>query len=235
MTAGSSRRPSNIQILSWCWVAAAVNVVVGDYFPPENLPMDGDRYIEMLKDYMLTFLTIDAYNFFMHDSAYHRAKKVTKFFLEYNVQMLGWPNSSPNFNPMENCWAYRNRKLRQCDTLVSLHLQTQHSRTSAVCELLILLLFFFLVKYKKACFSHLNCTLSEKPAIAFYWLLAKVRPLWQLPVSDLLLFSEMAHKCPEDELIWILVWKLEHPEHCYWQASWCKSVSGKAQKLKRNL
>lgn len=64
---------------------------------------------------MLIFLNIHG-SFFMYDLApCHKAKKAENFFSENNAQVLDWPGDLPYLNPIENCWAYIKRKLRQYD------------------------------------------------------------------------------------------------------------------------
>jgi hypothetical protein len=49
---------------------------------------------------------------FMQDNApCHRAKIVQKVFKKFNVQVLPWPANSPYLNPIENLWAWLNKKV----------------------------------------------------------------------------------------------------------------------------
>lgn len=50
----------------------------------------------------------------MHDSApCHKAKRITKFLSDNNVNVLSWPGNSPDMNPIETLWAIVKNKLRK--------------------------------------------------------------------------------------------------------------------------
>lgn len=49
---------------------------------------------------------------FMHDMApAHRAASTTRFLAEKGINILDWPGNSPDLNPIENVWAYVQRRL----------------------------------------------------------------------------------------------------------------------------
>lgn len=73
-----------------------------DYFLSKNVAMKGDYYIEVLKEHLLVFYDIHAFDFLMHDGALaHRSKSVEKFLTDNNIEALDWPGDSPELNPIE--------------------------------------------------------------------------------------------------------------------------------------
>lgn len=89
----------------------------GLYFLPKNSTMNADRYIGVLNDHMLSFFDIHGCSTFMHDSApCHKAKKVTNWLSDRDIQVLDWPGNSADLNPIENCWNYMKDRLASVDT-----------------------------------------------------------------------------------------------------------------------
>ena len=67
--------------------------------------MNIDFYLQVLEDNMLDFYNIHGSELFMHDSApCHKARKVTRYLKQKQMNILEWPGNSPDLNPIENCW-----------------------------------------------------------------------------------------------------------------------------------
>ena len=75
----------------------------GLYFLPKGQTMNASRYISVLDDHLLNFLSIHGCTTFQHDSApCHETKSVMNWFHTKNVTMLKWAGNSPHLNPIEN-------------------------------------------------------------------------------------------------------------------------------------
>lgn len=60
---------------------------------------------------------------FMHDGApCHKAKSVTKFLAENNVQTLPWPGNSPDMNAIENLWGIVKKRLKKINITTKVQL-----------------------------------------------------------------------------------------------------------------
>ena len=80
-------------------------------FLPKGQTMNASRYISVLDDHLLTFLSIHGCTTFQHDSApCHKAKSVMNWFHTKNVTMLKWAGNSPDLNPIENLWTLIKKK-----------------------------------------------------------------------------------------------------------------------------
>ena len=77
----------------------------GLYFLPKNKKMIANLYLQVLEDYMLNFYNIRDIEMFMHDSApCHKARKVTRYLKQKQINILEWPGNSPDLNPIKNYW-----------------------------------------------------------------------------------------------------------------------------------
>ena len=84
----------------------------GLYCLPKGQTMNASRYISVLDDHLLHFMSIHGCTTFQQDSAScHKAKSVMKWFQTKKVRMLNWPGNSPDLNPIENLWALIKKKV----------------------------------------------------------------------------------------------------------------------------
>ena len=75
----------------------------GLYFFPNN-KKDADLHLQVLEDHMFNFYNIHGSEVLMDDSApCHKARKVTRYFKQKQINILEWPGNSPDLNPIENC------------------------------------------------------------------------------------------------------------------------------------
>ena len=70
---------------------------------PKGQTMNASRYISVLNDHLLNFMSIHGCTTFQQDSApCHKVKSVMNWFQTKNVRVLKWPGNSPDLNPIEN-------------------------------------------------------------------------------------------------------------------------------------
>ena len=62
-------------------------------------------------------MDIHGCTYFMQDGAsVHTAKIVKEWFKTHNIKVLDWPPQSPDFNPIENLWAFMKKELQNYNT-----------------------------------------------------------------------------------------------------------------------
>ena len=72
---------------------------------PKNVMMNGDLYINILSDHMVTMFELHQCSHFMHGSApCHKANKVTKWLQTKKIEALECPGNGPDLNLIEICW-----------------------------------------------------------------------------------------------------------------------------------
>ena len=79
--------------------------------------MNSARYLDMLKDKLLSSMQIHETEIFMQDGApCHKAKIVMKWLSDNKYRVLEWPGNSPDLNPIENSWHICKNKVECHDT-----------------------------------------------------------------------------------------------------------------------
>ena len=75
------------------------------YFLPKNKKMNAELYMQVLEDHMFNFYNIHGSEVFMHDSApCHKARKVTRYLKQKQINILKLLGNSLDLNPIKNCW-----------------------------------------------------------------------------------------------------------------------------------
>ena len=74
--------------------------------------MNGEKYVELLKEEMAIHIHINKTQILMYDSATcHRSQKVQNYLTTAKVTTLEWPGNTSDLNPMENQWEILKRKV----------------------------------------------------------------------------------------------------------------------------
>jgi transposase len=75
------------------------------YILPKNVTMNGERYLQILKEKLPNFMRIHKCGTFQHDGApCHRAAAVKSWLQDQKYEQLHWPGNSADLNPIENLW-----------------------------------------------------------------------------------------------------------------------------------
>jgi transposase len=93
------------------------------FFLPPKTTMNGERYMEMLREKLLFWMKHHKATHFLQDGALcHKSKKVMAFLQEQSFSVMDWPGNSPDLNPIENLWSIIKGQLKKRENITSLPL-----------------------------------------------------------------------------------------------------------------
>ncbi|CAM1330816.1 Uncharacterised protein at_DN1629 [Pycnogonum litorale] len=102
------KHPPSVMI----WGGISVNGTAGLFFLPSGTTMNGQKYVDLLKNKLELHMAIHKCKIIMQDGApCHRSKIVTQFLKSKKIQILDWLGNSSDLNPIENLWSILKNKV----------------------------------------------------------------------------------------------------------------------------
>jgi len=89
--------------------------------------INGEKYVEILKDNIVSPLIQENLTFQQDGAPIHKCKVVQDWIAEEQIPVLIWPASSPDLNPIEHIWAHMKRTIfkkfpgsRPCEDMIEI-------------------------------------------------------------------------------------------------------------------
>lgn len=95
------------------WGSITAQGAAGFYLVENGETINAARYLAIVNDQIPQWFATRNCDIFMHDGApCHQAKVCRTWFQNQQITVLGpWPGSSPDLNPIENCWRLLKKKV----------------------------------------------------------------------------------------------------------------------------
>ena len=96
------------------WGGMPINGMAELFFLPPGTTMNGQKYVDLLKDKLELHMATHKCKIFMQNGApCHRSKIVTQFFKSKKIQILDWSGNSPDLNLTDNLWTVSKDKVSE--------------------------------------------------------------------------------------------------------------------------